>query len=327
MSWKNRVTLIPYLLSQGLSNAMTAVVEAIDLNSITRQLRGGQPVVVKRRNVAGGGLAKMANGYFRSAQIPISYLSDVKKWQRREIGSFNMLNGDRFRARASGERAIIQDKLPGENLWHHMKKGTLSREMLEATGRELHRAHQFWSDDFSERWSHGDASAPNAIYDERTGRVRWIDFEILHKKCLPAVDRHADDLLVFLLDMVGQVSNREWLSFALCFLRAYGYGGVIEELRKRLILPGGLGWVWWQVRTDFTPLAKVEERLTALYCVIGQLKIHPATRARARQSRRPSIHCQKISPGTPRASSRTRPIKERAKASSPGIPRRPPTKR
>jgi hypothetical protein len=306
---------------------MTAVVEAMDLNSITRQLCGGRSVVVKRRNVAGDGLAKMANSYFRNAQISISYLSDVKKWQHREIGSFNMLNGDQFRAWASDERTIVEDNLPGQSVWHHIKKGTLSGEMLEAAGRELHRAHQLWSDDFGDRWSHGDASAPNAIYDEKTGRVRWIDFEILHKKSLPAVERHADDLLVFLLDMVGQVSSRQWVSFAFCFLRAYGNGGVIAELQRRLILPGGLGWVWWGVRTDFTAPAKVKERLTALYSAIGQLKTYPATRARARQRRRPSIHCQKISPGTPRASSRTRPIKESAKAASPGIPRRPPTKR
>src|SRR6266481_3944732 len=59
----------------------------------------------------------------------------------------------------------------------------------------------------------------NVIYDEKAHRARLIDFEIRHEKSLPAAARYADDLLVFLLDMVGRVPNRQWLPFAICFLR------------------------------------------------------------------------------------------------------------
>jgi len=54
-------------------------------------------------------------------------------------------------------------------------------------------------------------------------------------------------------------------------------------------------------------------------------RLSPAERAR--QRRRASISCQEMSPGMPRASSRTLAISDRAKAASPGMPRRLPTKR
>jgi hypothetical protein len=74
-----------------------------------------------------------------------------------------------------------------------MKEGTVNKRMLKAAAKELNRAHQFWADEFSERWSRGDASMPNVIYDEKTRRARLIDFEIMYEKSLPATARHADE--------------------------------------------------------------------------------------------------------------------------------------
>ena len=323
----NGTKLVKRLVPQSLSEAATALVEAMNLNSITEARRGGRTVIIKRRNIAGQTLAGLANAYFRKARIPIHFLSDVKEWQRREITSFNLLNSDRFRARASSTDAVIEDKLPGESLWDHMKRGTLTREMLQAAGREIRRAHGIWSDDFRRCWSHGDATTTNAIYDEKTGRVRLIDFEIEHDRSLPVRARQADDLLVFLLDMVGLLSSRQWLSFALCFLNAYKRPEVILQLRKRLPLQGGLAWVWWEVRTNFTAPAKMKQRLARLRDALPTLEIYRVAAARARHKRRPSIICHATKPGMPRASSRTLAINERAKAASPGKPRRVPTTR
>jgi tRNA A-37 threonylcarbamoyl transferase component Bud32 len=61
----------------------------------------------------------------------------------------------------------------------------------------------FGSDEFRAAWSHGDAGTNNVIYDEKTSQVRLIDFEIVHRKSLPTKSRHADDLLVSLLDLLG----------------------------------------------------------------------------------------------------------------------------
>jgi hypothetical protein len=209
-----------------------------------------------------------------------------------------------------------------------MNEGTLNKRMLEAAGREYYRAHQFWRDEFGGPWSHGDASMPNVIYNEKTRRARLIDFEIMHVKSLPATTRHADDLLVFLLDMVDRVPTRQWLPFTTCFVKAYADRDVITELQKRLVIPRGLALIWWNVRTNFAKTGKAERRLRALRNAISKQQLYRLSPAeRARQRRRASISCQEMSPGMPRASSRTLAISERAKAASPGIPRRLPTKR
>jgi hypothetical protein len=306
------------LLPEGLSNAATALVESLKINSISEELRRKRPVIVKSRNGTSEQITEMANLYFSWAGLPIRFWSKIDNWRRWEIESFNMLNGDRFRARRAGQRRVIEDKLPGESLWDHMNRGTLTKEMLVAAAQELHRAHRFWSDEFGGPWSHGDATTTNVIYNSRTDRARLIDFEIIHEKSLHASARHADDLLVLLLDMVGIVSSRQWLPFALTFLQAYNEPKVIRELKKQLALPGGLAWIWWEVRTNFTAPTKIKRRLRRLREAIGKLEIYrPALTVRTRKSRLPSMTCHVMRPGIPIARSRNRAISEIANAVSP----------
>ena len=239
-----------------------------------------------------------------------------------------MLNGDRFRVFASGMKTVCVDKLPGKTLWEHLNRGTLTRQMLEAAARELRRAHQLWSDEFGAGWSHGDATMSNVIYDEKTGRARMIDFELIHDKSVPAKSRHADDLLVFLLDVVAIAPSRRWLPFSLSFLNAYGDPVVIAELTDHLALPNGMAWIWWGVRTSFANPGKVKQRLEKLRDVTANLGYYRAFAAkRVRQRRRPSTSCQVISAGIPRPISRARATKARAKAPSPEMPSKCPTTR
>ena len=312
---------------RGLATVATRLVEAIAINSISEKKRGRCTFVVKRRNLHSEQLADLTNVYFRVANIPIRFWSKLDEWRRWEVDCYQMLNGDCFRAYASGKRVVVAEKLPGESLWEYLNRGTLTRQMLRAAATEFRRAHQFWSDEFRGRWSHGDASITNVIYDAKTNRARFIDFEIYHDKSLSAAARQADDLLVFLLDLVGTVPSRQWLPFSTTFLEAYGDFKVITQLRNQLDLPGGLAWIWWGVRTNFTNPAKVQRRLANLSRAIIKMKVYDVPgAARARSKRRPSINCQVIRPGIPKPSSRTRAIKDRAKAASPGIPRRLPTR-
>ena len=319
--------LIP-LVPQALTNATATFVDSLKISSTSEKVRRGRRVVIKRRNIYGEQLADLANLYFRVSSIPIRFWSKTKDWQRWEVECFKMLNGDRFRACTSGAKTICVDNLPGESLWEHMNRGTLTRQMLEAAAREYCRAHQLWSDEFAGPWSHGDASMENVMYNEKTGRVRLIDFELIHEKSLPAKSRQADDLLVFLLDLIGVVSTRRWLPFTLYFLNAYENARVIAALEDQLALPNGMAWIWWGVRTSFANQAKVKRRLAKLRDIIANLGRYRTVAAkRVRKRRRASISCQEMSPGMPSASSRTLAISDRAKAASPGMPRRWPTKR
>ncbi len=304
----------------GLANVATRLVEAIALNSVWEKRRGGRVVVYKRRNLHSEQLADLTNLYFRVANIPIRFWSKLDEWRRWEVDCFEMLNGDHFHACATGKRCVVAEKLPGESLWEHLNRGTLTRKMLRAAAFEFRRAHQFWSDEFRGRWSHGDASITNLIYDAKTNRARFIDFEIYHDKSLSAAARQADDLLVFLLDLVGTVPTRQWLAFSTTFLEAYGDAKVIAQLRKQLDLPGGLAWIWWGVRTNFTNPAKVKKRLGNLNRAIAKLNLQEGTTAvRSRSKRRPSINCQVTRPGIPKPSSRTRAMTDKAKPISPHL--------
>jgi len=304
---------------QALSNAAATFVDSLKINSIWEKVRRGRRVVIKRRNVYGEQLADLANLYFRMSGIPIRFWSKAEEWRSWEANCFRMLNGDRFRAFTSGPRTVCLDKLPGKSLWEHLNEGTVTRRMLEAVGTELRRAHKFWSNEFRGPWSHGDSTATNVIYDQKTNRARLIDFEIVHDRSLHAKSRHADDLLVFLLDVIAIASTRQWLSFALSFLKAYGDPVVLTELTNHLAVPGGIAWIWWGVRTSFSNPAKVKQRLERIRDLTANLEHYRAFAARrVRHKRRASINCQAITPGMPIAKSRKRAIKEMAKAVSPG---------
>src|SRR6266568_7712068 len=307
-------------IPQALSNAAARFVDSLKINSVSEKLRRGRRVVIKRRNGYGEQLADLANLYFHMAGIPIRFWAKAEDWQRWEAECFKMLNGDRFRAWASGDKTVRADKLPGKSLWEHLEQRRLSREMVEAAGHEFRRAHQFRSDEFRGPWSHGDAGANNVIYDEMTGRARLIDFEIVHDKSLPAKSRQADDLLVFLLDLIAVAPNSQWLTLALSFLNAYGNTAVICELEDELALPNGMAWIWWGVRTSFANPAKVKRRLEKLRDVIANLGRYRTVAAkRVRKRRRASITCQEMRPGMPRASPRTRAISDKGKVACRGM--------
>jgi hypothetical protein len=307
-------------IPQALIDAAAKFVDSIKVSSVSEGIRRGRHVVIKRRNAHSEQLADLANVYFRMSNIPIRFWSKVEDWRRWEVNSFRMLNGDRFRVFTSGANTVCADKLPGESLWEHLNRGRLTRQMVEGAGHEFRRAHQFWSNEFHGPWSHGDAGMANVIYNKKTGRARLIDFEIVHDKSLPASARHADDLLVFLLDLVAAARSRQWLPMALRFLNAYDDLDVISELEDQLALPSGMAWIWWGVRTSFAKPATVKRRLAKLRDVIANLGHHRAIAARrSRHRRRASISCQATRPGMPIAKSRNRAIKEIAKAVSPGM--------
>ena len=306
---KNGASLAEQLMPQALANAAARLVDSLKINSVSESVRRGRRIVIKRRNGYSEQLAELSNLYFRMAGIPIRFWAKIANWRRWEVDSFNLLNGDRFRAWPCGEKTVCADKLPGKTLWEHLEHGTLTKEMMEAAGREFRRAHQFRSNEFRGPWSHGDAGTNNVIYDHKTGRARFIDFEIVHDKSLHAKSRHTDDLLVFLLDVIAVAPNPQWLALALSFLNAYGNAAVICELEHELTIPSGMAWIWWGVRTSFANPAKVRRRLVKLRDVVANLEFYRAFAKRLRQRRRASINCQQITPGIPRASSRTRAIK------------------
>ena len=249
---------------RSLGKLAGGAIESIRINSLSVEPRNGRTVIVKRRRAAAKPIAALANLFFPLAGNLISVWVDSAKWQRWEIDSFLLLNGDRFDAFAEGNNTVCADKVPGENLRQLLARGELTRHILEVSARELHRAHQLWCGQLDARWSHGDLQMSNLVYDEDTDTARIIDFEIMHNPSLSAEERHADDLLVFLQDMMWRVAPQQWIPFAMAFIEAYGRPEVIAELRRNLAVPRGIPGLWWKVRSNHFDRTELARRVAAL---------------------------------------------------------------
>lgn len=219
---------------------------------------------IKRRRGLAGPIMACANQFFRVVGNPVRALDDCAVWQRWEVECFLALHGDRFRAFADGPRAVAAEEMPGVNLTQHLDTGTLTPAMLAAAAGELRRAHGRTCADFAGPWSHGDPHAGNFIYEAAGNRARLIDFEVQHHPTLTADERHTDDVLVFLQDMVGRISRELWLPSAQAFLAAYERPEIVARVRERLLPPRGIARVWWAVRTTFLAPAELERRIAAL---------------------------------------------------------------
>ena len=253
-----------------LLTAAGAIVDRIKINALTRETRDGRTVWIKRRRATAGPIMALANRFFELVGNPVHTLRDAA-WQHWEVACFQQLHGDEFRAFRCGDRAVGVDELPGLSLAHHLGAGTLAPEMLAAAGRELRRAHEWRCDEFGGAWSHGDPHSGNFIYDSADGRARLIDFEVMHDTALSADDRHADDLVVFLQDLMGFIAPDRWLPSARGFLEAYGRPEIIALLARRFVVPRGLARLWWSVRTTYLSRAELARRIGELRAALPSL--------------------------------------------------------
>jgi hypothetical protein len=247
----------PFSAGKTLDRIAGSLARGVRLNTVTWEGPPGREVILKRRNGFGRSIGPLANFFFRRTHAPVT-LADDEEWRRRELEVFPVLNAP-YRAWSVDGRTICEEKLPGESLWSHLQRGTLTMRMMAAAGAELRRAHGLRIG--GRAWSHGDAAMGNILYDEEGGRAYLIDFELVHDAGLSEEARHAEDLCAVLFDLVSAVAEAEWMPDALAFLGAYGDWRVMAEVAKRLAVPRGVDLLWWKVRTNFVPARRVEERL------------------------------------------------------------------
>jgi hypothetical protein len=248
----------------GLAGLASTAIESIQINSITLETRQRRTLLVKHRRWGSELLATIANLFFWLSRSPIHVWVRPGRWLRWEIKCFRLLYSGCFQIFAEGSRTLYQERFRGESLMEHLHHRTLDVQAIRAAARELRRAHGLRCNELGGFWSHGDPHLGNIVYDEVADRARLVDFEIIHDKRLSAVERHADDLLVLLQDLVGRVSEEEWLPLTICFVEAYGQEDVIAELTKKLVVPGGIAGIWWKLRTQYLSRRELVCRFTAL---------------------------------------------------------------
>jgi hypothetical protein len=245
-------------------SAAGALVDRIKINAVWRECRDGRTLWIKRRRWTARPVMACANRFFRLAGNPIQALCEMTTWQRWEVDCFLQLHGGEYQAFPDGASAVAAEEVPGKNLSHYLDNGTLTLQMLFAAARELRRAHAAECETFRGPWSHGDPHAGNFIYDGAADRARLIDFEVMHHPAICADERHADDLLIFIQDMVGRISAEQWLPSAQAFLEGYGRPEIVARLREKLVVPSGLSRVWWAVRTTYLNSKELQRRIVAL---------------------------------------------------------------
>jgi hypothetical protein len=243
---------------------LTSAIEGIKINAICLEIREDRLMWIKRRLPGSGLIALFANLFFFLARARIHLWISLKKWQSWEVTCFRLLYGQTIEVFPEGRRVVCFGMVPGKNLREWVIESTFAIQAIQAAGKELRRAHSLWSSDLGDYWSHGDPHLENLLYDLESDQARLIDFELIHSKSLPALERHADDLLVFLQQLMGCVSAEQWVPFSLALIEAYNDPFVLAEVKRRLVAPRGWSAIWWKLRTDYVDWGIMIERIETL---------------------------------------------------------------
>ncbi|MCY1022742.1 phosphotransferase [Pyxidicoccus sp. MSG2] len=243
-------------LAELWSHGLGLAIESVRVNSVRLETRRDVTVWVKRRRLGMGAVIATGNVFLRLSRSRIRMFVSCSRWRDWELDSFRLLHAGRVAERWKG-CGVALEALPGERLDLLLARGQLTPPMVEAAAHELRRAHGLTFPGSSRPWSHGDAHLKNVLYDAGEQRAWLIDFETPHEARLPAGDRHADDLFVFLLDLVGRAPEGPVEGLAAAFLRAYAREDVLRALLARLQPPRGLERALWKSRSQQLPEARL----------------------------------------------------------------------
>jgi hypothetical protein len=250
-------------------NRFTSAIEGIKINSINSEQRGNRLMWVKRRQLGSGLIAVFANLFFLLAQARLHLRISLRKWQSWEVACFRLLYGQTIEVFSEGRRTVCVEIVPGKSLREWVIESPFAIQAIRAAGKELRRAHGLWSSELGDYWSHGDPYLENLLYDLESDQARLIDFELIHDKSMPAIKRHADDLIVFLQELMGCVSAEQWVPFSLALIEAYNEPQVLAEVRRRLAAPRGWSAIWWKLRTDYLQSGIMTDRLETLNAALS----------------------------------------------------------
>ena len=219
---------------------------------------------IKRRRAGMTAVIALGNLFLRLSRSRIQMFASCAAWQAWEVAAMRALHGDGA-ARCESRRAIATRHVPGDSLRARLARGAVAPAMLVEVGREFARAHALSIGGHA--FSHGDPHTGNILYDDATQQAHLIDVETRHEPTLGARDRHADDLLVLLLDLLGRAPDATWPVLARALLAGYRRRDVIEALEPRLAMPRGLERALWATRTCFAPRHVLAARLEVLRSV------------------------------------------------------------
>jgi hypothetical protein len=250
------------------STLSTRLIDAVRINKTVEVKHNGKPYLLKRRYTGRGWIIRVGNVFLRLSNSKILMFPNVRDWQAWEVHCFTLLH--HAECLAVNNSAILCEKFPGTSLKRLLEQDLLTEHIVQDAGREFARAHALHSSLVGGQWSHGDPHLDNVLYDVSSERAFLIDFETRHWHYLDAISRHADDLLVFLLDLVGRTRSGNWQQLCRAFLASYSNKEPKHALARRLRMPHGLELVLWKTRTDNLPTRQIRIRLAELINLVEE---------------------------------------------------------
>jgi hypothetical protein len=244
-------------------------IDRIKINELARITRDGRAFWVKRRRPGAGIIISSGNAFFRLAGNRVVILSKDSEWHAWEQECSSLLHASVGPLEVDKEGRLWFPEFAGRSLSTHIDDGTAEAAMFAAAARELRRAHEIVSPKLLGKWSHGDPHSGNFIYDRESASAKLMDFEVRHDPSLSAMERHAEDLLVFLQDTLGRLTRDHWVELSEVFVREYGRPEITQHLLQRLIEPRGPARLWWAVRTTYLAPREISARLAALRSILA----------------------------------------------------------
>ena len=236
-------------------------IDRIRINEVSCRVVDGRNVWVKRRTPMSRWLVPIANGFFWLAGNPVEVFTTGAAWQDHELETFRLLNGSERNVGTLEANSVYAEALPGSDLVGLLEKSELSSSVMSRVGEAFRKMHRTWNPITGEWFSHGDPHLGNVLFDAENDDIKWVDFETIHHPRLTVTERHADDLLVLLLDLVGRTDASLWDELSPAFLSGYADLAVLAELKKRLRPAIGFGALWWAVRTSYLTRPELRRRI------------------------------------------------------------------
>ena len=247
-----------------MSGLISRLISLVRVNEVAMLCLDGQTFWLKKRRRGYRFIIEAGNIFLTCSRSNIIMFAHPQHWQDWEIHSYRLLYGNCFVAQADGNRAVLLEEIPGQSLRQYLSQDLLTPTIIEAAAHEFRRVHQLACPRLQAPWSHGDPHLGNVLYDPHSDRARLIDFETRHIPTLRSADRHTDDLLVFLLDLLGHDQSENWLPLSLHFLRGYNQPALWPVLQQRLVKPRGLELILWKARTEHLATDRLYHRVDAL---------------------------------------------------------------
>ncbi|MBI3469283.1 MAG: phosphotransferase [Planctomycetes bacterium] len=257
-------------VTDNLHRLVAWLMNRVRVNQIQQSVQDGLPVFVKRRRAGGSIVIWFGNRFLALAQGGIRMFVRAHEWADWEVYCARLLYPHRPAVQVGPGLSVIVPEISGVSLRQLLRQHEAAVNAFVAAARELRRAHQIPCNYYQAAWSHGDLHLDNILYDAAADRAVLIDFDTRHEFRISQTQRHADDLKVLLLELLGLPDER-WREPATALIEEYSEPAVLNELAGQLFVPRGFAKILWHTRTNCSRTPHLEQRLQGLRAIIERV--------------------------------------------------------